>query len=531
MKILALYLVLTLFYSAESTVKVGSIILNDGKFTYKDGIVEGSLAFGSYNDSVATTGWGVLNITAKRYHDKYTADQIMFAAGMLEGALSSDRIYQHYQNLEGFLFDNRPPDTYSKICSFLTNQTQWMKTQIGTHKDDTFWVFVSFMQSQLEGLYAGYQITADKKMRMCQVQILSAIGDLIDLLNVFKRKPQSYFENLSRTRLRRYVESNGHCSALIKVTPGYENLYMAHNSWFVYSSMLRIYKHYNFEVFKSPFRNTRMSFSSYPGFLCSLDDFYILGSGMVMLQTTNNIFNTSLYDQVVPQSLLAWQRVRVANALATDGEQWSKIVSKYNSGTYNNQYMIMDLKRFTPNVGFKDGALWVVEQIPGLVEYSDQTPILREGYWASYNVPFYETIFNISGYAALARRNPDNSHDLAPRAKIFRRDQSSVKDMVTMKRLMRFNNFKHDPYSEFDACNSICCRGDLKFNPSNMGCYDTKVTDYFLALNFTSFAVSGPTVGGDSELPPFRWTRSMPHHMGMPDVFNFSFVTMKPEDF
>lgn len=62
------------------------------------------------------------------------------------------------------------------------------------------------------------------------------------------------------------------------------------------------------------------------------------------------------------------------------------------------------------------------------VEYADQTAILREGYWASYNVPFYETIANKSGWpAVVARVGPDASHDLYPRAKIFRRDQGKVK--------------------------------------------------------------------------------------------------------
>lgn len=71
---------------------------------------------------------------------------------------------------------------------------------------------------------------------------------------------------------------------------------------------------------------------TFPGFLESLDDFYILGSGMVMLQTTNNVFNTSLYDFVVPQSVFAWQRVRVANMMASSGKEWGTLMAKYNSG-------------------------------------------------------------------------------------------------------------------------------------------------------------------------------------------------------
>jgi len=60
---------------------------------------------------------------------------------------------------------------------------------------------------------------------------------------------------------------------------------------------------------------------------------------------------------------------------------------------------------------------------------ADQTPVLREGYWASYNVPFYEEVFQLSGYADMVKKHgQDFSHDLAIRAKIFRRDQGKVCD-------------------------------------------------------------------------------------------------------
>ncbi len=49
------------------------------------------------------------------------------------------------------------------------------------------------------------------------------------------------------------------------------------------------------------------------------------------------------------------------------------------SGTYNNQYMVVDVSKVHLGSSLEDGALTVVEQIPGLVEYSDQTQTLRRG--------------------------------------------------------------------------------------------------------------------------------------------------------
>ncbi len=74
--------------------------------------------------------------------------------------------------------------------------------------------------------------------------------------------------------------------------------------------------------------------SSCSGFLVSLDDFYLLGSGLMMTQTTNNVFNSSLFDTVTPDSLLAWQRVRLAHSLARNGEEWAKTFAKHNSGEW-----------------------------------------------------------------------------------------------------------------------------------------------------------------------------------------------------
>ena len=39
--------------------------------------------------------------------------------------------------------------------------------------------------------------------------------------------------------------------------------------------------------------------------------------------------------------------------------------------------MIIDKKRINKEI--EDNALWVIEQIPGLVQSGDQTPILRAG--------------------------------------------------------------------------------------------------------------------------------------------------------
>lgn len=60
-----------------------------------------------------------------------------------------------------------------------------------------------------------------------------------------------------------------------------------------------------------------------------------------------------------------WIRAKVANELAMDGVGWCKIFSRYNSGTYNNQWVIVDYKRFRPKAELPFfGLLYVLEQLP-----------------------------------------------------------------------------------------------------------------------------------------------------------------------
>ena len=67
------------------------------------------------------------------------------------------------------------------------------------------------------------------------------------------------------------------------------------------SVQVRIYKHYDVALHSQELPLRRMSFSSYPGELSSDDDFYLLSTGLAVLQTTNSVFNASSYSLLTPQ--------------------------------------------------------------------------------------------------------------------------------------------------------------------------------------------------------------------------------------
>ncbi|CAF90435.1 unnamed protein product, partial [Tetraodon nigroviridis] len=487
----------------------------------KEGVLdkEGD-AYGYFNHTLATTGWSVLEIRAGYGTTPETDELVFFLAGYLEGFLTAQQMMDHHTNMLPQLIHD--PKTLDLVQSFLMKQDSWTREQVKLSKSsDPLWRHVGFIIAQMDGLQAGLadwaKTKGKKPLSMFDIQFLNAVGDLLDLIPALAPS--------SGPLPRHKLPGMGHCSALIKVLPGFENLLFAHSSWYTYAATMRIYKHWDFSVAEPHAATGKLSFSSYPGFLVSLDDFYLLGSGLMMTQTSNEIFNSSLFDSVTPNSLFAWQRVRLANSLAHTGEEWARTFSRYNSGTYNNQYMVLDRSKVRLGYSLDDGALTVVEQIPGLVEHSDQTGALRRGYWPSYNVPFHPNIYALKMWE---KHGEDFSYDLCPRAKIFRRDQADVEDLDSLKHIMRFNDYKADPYSKGDPCKSICCRGDLRAEtPLPSGCYDTKVTDFLMAGKFRAEAINGPTT--QSGLPPFVWDRfGSVSHQGLPQSYNFTFVPMQP---
>ena len=56
-------------------------------------------------------------------------------------------------------------------------------------------------------------------------------------------------------------------------------------------------------------------------------------------------------------------------------------INRQYTGTYNNQYMVIDLKVFQAGQQLQPGLLTIVEQIPGLVLFDDLTETLERGYW------------------------------------------------------------------------------------------------------------------------------------------------------
>jgi len=289
--------------------------------------------------------------------------------------------------------------------------------------------------------------------------------------------------------------------------------------------------------------NQRTSMSSYPGMIFSSDDFYVLDSGLVLLETTLNILNEKLYSLSDPRStVMAWIRNVIANRLASTGDEWSAVFAHYNSGTYNNQWMIVDYKRFTPNASkLAPGTLTLFEQIPGFTKSADVTPILqKDKYWASYNRPFFAETnersmfehFATAEGATKAEKEMFTYHQ-CPRAQLFRREADDIDSLDDLKEVLRLNRYDMDPISAGCPGNAIAARYDLKPKPGSKcdvtaakanGATDAKVTNAALAARMQAYAVAGPT---DDDCDEFVWSKTkFVKPPGQPDRFNFDWKLM-----
>ncbi|VDK20189.1 unnamed protein product [Taenia asiatica] len=351
---------------------------------------------------------------------------------------------------------------------------------------------------------------------------------------------------------KHYFTNRPSCSALVKLTPDHKDIFISHDTWQNYETMLKVMKYYDFawRLTRDPNSSVipagKILFSSYPSTINSIDDFYVTGNGMVIQETTNGNANPNLWPFVrhgLNSTVLAAFRVMIATRLARSPSEWIAFFSRENSGTYNNQWMVIDTKLFDPlKPPPRKDFFWVAEQIPGLVQSADVTEhLLNKSYWGSYNNPYFKFIRAISGFDDLEKKFGECfSYEMTPRAQIFRREHPKVVSLPGAYRLMRLNDFTHDPLSRcnctppYTAQYAIAARSDLN-DPNGVypfpllgyrlhGATDVKlvnlelirsvsnpavagIMELMLFLQLSMIAAAGPTY---DQVPVFEWSRVWP---------------------
>lgn len=529
--VLATFAVLLIASGAVAAPLWYSITGTAPNYHIQAGQVTSAVAQAHYDSaSIQTTGWATLGLYTKAV-DPTPNEQKANAAGFLEGYLTSELIYESYVSTMASSFGSNVNSLPADTVSFLSANIAWTESQVSANTRDPYWIRVGHVVRMLKGMVDGYNSKAPSARRLTLVDMwfLNSDGDMEEIAELSTMK-SSTAGSIRKGRPVTPQPTGTHCSVLVKVTNDFSNLFMAHTTWEDFVQMLRIYKVYDLD-----FYGARVSFSSYPAVITSIDDFYTTSNKLAVTETTNGIFTQELYNKIVPQALLSWVRALQANMGAKSCAEWMNIFGRYNSGTYNNQWICVDYNLFKPGKSLVPGTLWIGEQIPGMFMTKDVTTTLSYGYWPSYNVPYFPEIYNLSGFSQQPNYNDFFSYSLCPRAKIFRRDHHKVVDVPSMQRMIRYNDWQNDPFSQGNPCNQISSRCDLvKGDPSNpdiqlnaFGSVDGKMVDYFAMEKGITYAQAGPTW---DQQPSFTWNNPLwqsEAHGGQPESFRFKWETMQ----
>mmetsp|Transcript_16858 Transcript_16858/g.36492 ORF Transcript_16858/g.36492 Transcript_16858/m.36492 type:complete len:608 (+) Transcript_16858:113-1936(+) len=542
-----------------------------------------AVAEASYSDASShVSNFGQLRLSTK----PLASDLVqMQAAGYLEGYVTAGPILDHLNNMKGW-FERKGNGTQG-IRDWLLEQDEWVQAQLQQHTasacaategpqeqrgdaqpssddpltsrrraDCAFWYAVGLVEAQLAGMQRGFneywasvQGGGEEPAQITRLDLLllNAFGDYNDLLPMFIPEDEEVTRDLSRlspAAIWARLATGGHCSVLIKPAADLTDLYMGHVTWATYYSMVRLYKHYNFSGLSDPrAKGKAFSMSGYPGLVSSVDDFFLVHSTqLVVTETTNDYYNATLFNFITTHGTLSYQRTWAANMLAATGPEWVSIITKHSTQTYNNQYMIIDLKRFQPGEELQEGLLTIIELLPGYSRWEDMSNMLQSGFWPSFNIPYFKDAYDWAGYpdmaAALRAKGPEYrgvvaglSYQLAPRAKILRRDEGQVVSPLSLAQVLRSAKWGNDSFSDGTPYGSMCPRGDLDpAEPKPYGCTDAKATSYTLAMRQAALAVNGPSTSDG--LPPFSWSASAPFapgpHSGMPDSYSFEYELQQP---
>eukprot|EP01065_Artemidia_motanka_P036030 TRINITY_DN43926_c0_g1_i1.p1 TRINITY_DN43926_c0_g1~~TRINITY_DN43926_c0_g1_i1.p1 ORF type:complete len:574 (+),score=167.94 TRINITY_DN43926_c0_g1_i1:67-1722(+) len=503
-----------------------------------------------FKDSIEQTGWSEMKVSSPRDPTGSRDREFAFAAGFVEAAITALRISQHYDNFDKATFGG-DESIRKRAETFVTDNDKYVRSQVSQlSASDDWWKQLGHVWTQQDGMVAGYAHARAAQpdlpdLGLTQFLLLNALVDLSSIIH----KPFADMGKWTAASAREYDRKTTHCSSIVKVTPDYSELYASHNTWTGFFTMLRVSKTYDL-----PFRRADGSsaswalFAGYFGILASQDDFFALGSGLLVQETTNSVYNQTLLNTITPSSVLTWARSVVANRVAVDGPTWAVAFKKENSGTINNQWMVVNYNLFTPHEELKPGTLTVLEQLPGLIVWADKTDTLTYGYWPSYNRAYFKQIRQLSGQADMEKKfGAYYSYSLYCRAEIFRRDQGTIRaggavGDAALEALMRYNDWQNDPFSinvngTHTPDLSIAARDDLMpGGPSDpFGNTDAKyvtsrsfgpkdpITGQRQWLAFRG--VAGPT---HESQPVFAWTGPYADpkwgHSGHPTSFDFAWT-------
>jgi hypothetical protein len=531
---MAMLFLLSLSSPVFSAISQATCRISNGSLTITDEIDTSGYAWGTWNASIFDIGWHSLHITG---NPSVPEPDMMRCAGAVEGYLSHSAIYDHFiAILQMYGWSLTAPHYPDGWKEYMQANIDYVNQSVQACLEVGYWQTIGLVFKQFEGLVEGYAIAGgDQNMTVIDHWILQSEGDLGDVSNVVSRWASGGgggpTVRLSREDLANPPVDNEHCTGLIKLTKNFSDIYFAHDAWSNYSDMFGTLKDYHLPV--GNFSAKQIVMSTRPGKLSSYDDYYIADSGLLVLETTMSLLNPDLYQFLGPQTLFTWLRAIHATWISPNGSEWTSNFIRHNSGTYNNQYLVLDSNKFLRGQKPTTDLLWVIEQFPGdNWRRADVTQkLVTDGFFPSINKPSFPELFEIAGYPEqVAAAGPTGNYwtyETSARYLLIQREAPRLDDFNDYRKFMRYNNWARDLFSNGDSAQMISARADLRSykNPygpvKGSGGMDSKTARLTHAVTRLAFtAIASPVHDNGNSVWSFTGflneTRA-----GLPDVWEF----------
>ena len=504
----------------------------DNNATVREGFDPSADAWGRFFDTYSEVGWGQIHIWS---NPKSSSPSQMFCAGYVDTYLTRDRIREYYLNFKEHMLNGNVTGEWPQSWrSWISNNIKYVRKMVSQSQSDLYWKRIGLIMRQLDGMFHGLNDGVSEEDQIDEVSfwILQANGDFCDLGNILKDSPKHHLQELLK------------CTGFVRLAPENKDVYFSHNTWSMFHDLHAYLKDYNLNV--PEFKNQRIAISTRTGHLNSIDDFWTNDGGLVIFETSIPNFNQTLYQGVTYESVLNFMRAYYATFNSDSGEEWTKEYIKENSGTYNDEYLILDTKKFTKGVEPEKDLLWMIEQMPGTYRSQDMTKVLvNQTYFGSVNVPWFEDIFNLAEYPRFQKENPKMARLFSyydqPRYLVMQRDGPKINNFEEFKKFMRYNDYKNDelllvngvpePGQGIEARNDLRPEGGTDFGPRSCeGGVDSKavsLSEYSENLSWN--AILSP----EYEINPKFTFKDWPDypHRGLVEDFNFDWIKFQPLDY
>ena len=129
----------------------------------------------------------------------------MYAAGLLEGSLTYNRIYENYVNTFAIIFRKSQPS--AEVLDFIRQHDIWYRQKIRENPKDPFWITMDLIRLQFDGLSSSYNsvVPDDQKISTFGFQLLSGAGDFFDIISAVDKSLRPNYSNMTEEEITRTV--------------------------------------------------------------------------------------------------------------------------------------------------------------------------------------------------------------------------------------------------------------------------------------------------------------------------------------